>query len=90
MTKYEFGIRTMTLNNGKEILVPVICEVKRFMPKNWQRITKLYEKYLIQELDFNPELTMQDCKDHINGYKEVLRTKVENNIMKTELQLLED
>ena len=89
MPTFQFGIQKQTQNNGKEIFIPVAREYRRLFPMRWNRIIKLYNTYVLQELDFDPQLTHEQCVEHINGFKEVLRTKVENNILTTEVETIE-
>lgn len=87
--KYEFAILKQVLNNGKEIYTPVVRPVRKIVPAKWERIICLYGKYLIQDLDFTPNLSYADCESHILGYQEVLKHQVENEIKLTELHTLE-
>lgn len=67
--KYEFAIKRHVLKDETEILCPVVRVKRRFFKETWQRIVKIYDKYLIQELDWEPVLSLEDCKDHIDGYR---------------------
>lgn len=90
-TKYEFAIKRETLNSGKEILIPV-CRIKNkipFIENRWSRIVEIYGVYQLQELDFQPELTHDECKNHILGYQSVLSKQKENEVAEVEYDTLE-
>lgn len=36
----------------------------------WERITKIYGKYYIMEMESESTLTLQECKNHIDEYRE--------------------
>lgn len=89
---YEFAIKKDVLKSGKVIFTPV-CREKSRLPlifvNKWNRIVKIYEKYQIQDLDFNPDLTYKECEEHILGYQEVLRQMVQNDVLTVEFHTLE-
>jgi hypothetical protein len=87
--KVEFAIKKEVLNDGTEQLTPVFRRKRLFIQDNWERIACIYGKFTLMELDFVPSLTYEDCVGHIQGYKEVLRTKVANQVATEELHLLE-
>jgi hypothetical protein len=92
-TVYEFAIKKDVLNSGKTIFTPV-CRKKtiwgRLFPNSWERITNIYDEYLLMELDFIPELTYKDCEEHIAGYQKVLEESVENEVATVEFHNLEE
>jgi hypothetical protein len=86
MATYEFAIKKHTLNSGKVVLIPV-CRKKskiKLFPESWQRITMIYGKATVLDLNFDPELTYKDCEEHILAYKEVLSKQVEHHVAATE------
>ncbi len=92
--KYEFAIQKKKLNSGKEILIPV-CRRKSLskfilLSNQWCRIICIYGIYKLMELDFDPELTHEECQQHINGYKEYLSKSVENNVSTIEVDNIEE
>jgi len=92
MAKYEFTIKKDTLNSGKEILTPM-CRKKAtigIFTKPWERIVKLYDQYVLMELDFFPELSYADCEEHIKGYQKVLSSHVQNTVVQVEYHSLEE
>ena len=93
MVTYEFAIKKDILNSGKEILTPV-CRNKskfgRFFPNPWIRITIIYGHVVPMELDFNPDLSYEDCINHIKQYQQALQNKMENQIQTVEFHMLEE
>lgn len=92
-TKYEFAIKKNVLNSGKTIFTPV-CRKKsrlgRLFSNPWQRITMIYDKFILMELDFEPELTYGECDEHIQGYQQVLSESVGNKTATIEYHALEE
>lgn len=89
---FEFAIKKDVLNSGRAIHTPV-CRKKsrlRIFPNPWERITKIYDEYLLQELDFIPELSYKECEEHIAGYQAVLKEQIENEIANVEFHSLEE
>ena len=90
---YEFAIKKDVLNSGRTIYTPV-CRKKslwgRIFPNNWERITRIYDEYLLQELDFVPDLSYKECEEHIAGYQAVLKEAVENDVANVEFHTLEE
>lgn len=93
--KYEFAIKKDTLNNGSIIYTPV-CRRSGILNKftifssNWERIVKIYDHYCVMDLNFVPDLTYEECKDHIQGYQNHLQKLVENQIAEIEFHTLEE
>lgn len=87
---YEFAIKKDTLYNGDIVLTPVARKKARFIPNKWERITKEYDRYALRDLDWNPVLTYLECQDHIIGYKEELKKKIENTVKSVTYDTLED
>lgn len=82
--KYQFAVKKEVLNSGKELFTPCVRTVKkvffRNVYSNWDRVTKIYDRFTTLELDFYPELTFEECKDHLTEYKKVLQKNIENNL----------
>jgi hypothetical protein len=94
MATYEFAIQKNVLNSGKIIYTPV-CRVKslfgnKIFPRRWERITKIYDNYILLDLDFMPELTFCQCQEHISAYKQILRRKVEKYVDQVDYHELEE
>ncbi len=87
--KYEFAIKKDTLHSGKEIYTPVVRRKWGKISYGWQRIVCLYGKYTLLELDFEPELTYQQCEEHLKGYQSELLKKVEGTVREVEFHELE-
>ena len=93
---YEFAIQKKVLNNGKEILTPVVREKRKkwfifpLPEKQWDRIVCIYGKYLTLELIWEPELTFAQCQEHIDGYQAKLIGEKSNEVAMTEFQNLEE
>lgn len=93
--KYEFAIKKDTLNNGNVIYTPV-CRKKNILDKinifssPWERIVKIYDHYCIMDLNFVPNLSYEECKEHIQGYQNHLLKLVENQIAEIEFHTLEE
>lgn len=94
---FEFAIKKDVLNSGKVIHTPV-CRKKGWagifglflLSQSWQRITKIYDEYLLMELDFIPDLSYKECEEHIAGYQQVLKEQVENQVANVEFHTLEE
>lgn len=93
MAKYEFAIKKDVLNSGEIIYTPV-CRRKltlgRFFPSQWERITRIYDKYILMELHWNPFLTYEECEEHIRGYQEELSKQIQNQVQTVEFHVLEE
>lgn len=87
---YEFAIKKDILKSGKEIFTPVTRKKTKLFSSNWQRITELYGVYMLLELDFTPELTYEQCKEHILKYQEAQIKKKEGNVEVVEFHDLEE
>jgi hypothetical protein len=95
---YEFAIKKHVLNSGKVIFTPV-CRKKSFwsffFSENWERITKIYGRYFLLDLDFDlnpdasPNLSYQDCEEHIQGFQIALQKATENVVKNVEYHTLE-
>jgi hypothetical protein len=94
MAKYEFAIKKDTLNSGKVVYTPV-CRMKalfgnKFFPRKWERITRIYNDYILMDLDFIPDLSYQECEEHIHAYQNKLLKQRENDIAEVEFHTLEE
>lgn len=87
---HEFAIKKETLANGTVVLTPVTRRKTKLLPKSWERITKIEDKYCLQDLDWNPNLTYDECNQRIDGYKEFLRKKVENTVKSVTFDTMEE
>lgn len=90
--KYEFAIKKNLLNSGEYLLTPVFrIKSTRFSPfKNkWERIVKIYDDFILMDLDTPPILTQQECEDHIMGYKNKLEIDSKNKVKTEEIQIVE-
>lgn len=67
--KYQFAIKHDVLKSGKEILTPVVRYKNRFFKGMWYRIVKVYDRYVMMDIDFIPNLTREECQEHIEGFK---------------------
>lgn len=85
--QYEYAIKKEILNNGRANHIPVVRQKRRIFPNNWERIVCIYGKYMLMDLDFSPSLTLEECREHIKGYRDVLFKKIENDV--TEEVLIE-
>src|SRR5688572_10488739 len=93
MAKYEFAIKKDVLNSGKVIHTPV-CRKKsrlgKWNPNPWVRIVKIYDEYVLMDLHFIPDLSYEECKEHISGYQGKLLKSVENQVAEVEFHALEE
>ena|SRR5688572_20999311 len=95
MAEYEFAIKKDVLNSGKTIHTPV-CRKKsklgrlNIFPNPWERIVKLYDKYVLIELDWTPSLTYQECEEHIHGFQLSLTESINNQLHSVEFHALQD
>lgn len=90
--KYEFAIKKDTLKSGKVILTPV-CRVKSRIPwlqNPWIRIIDKYGRYFLEDLNFDPELSHEECQRHIQGFQNELAKAKEHQISHIELDILEE
>lgn len=87
---YEFAVKKEILNNGRELFTPVVRKKKRWVSENWSRITCIYGKYSLVGIDWEPELTYDECVEHIEGYKEALKQQIAHNIQTVEFHNLEE
>ena len=85
----EFAIKKETLINGTIVLTPVTRRKVYFSTK-WERIVKIEDRFCLQDLDWNPLLTYEECNERIDGYKEVLRRKIENTVKSVTYDTLEE
>lgn len=92
--KYEFAIRKQELGSGKIIYTPVCRKkpISRFLLINppWERITQIYDKYILMDLHFDPDLSYEDCKTHIQGFQNQLSKGKENEVVYVEFDTLEE
>lgn len=70
---FEFAIRKEILKSGKVRYTPVVRRKRRFFQESWNRIVNLYGKYVLLELDFDPELTHEQCAEHLINYQRQLK-----------------
>ena len=95
MAKYEFAIKKDMLYSGKAIYTPVCRKESTFfgVPTTWNnpwnRITKIYNVYTLLELDFVPELSYEECEEHIKAYQDFLIKQDSHEVMSIELHALE-
>jgi hypothetical protein len=93
MSKYEFAIKQNTLKSGKVVNIP-LCRRKanrlQIFNNPWERIVRIYDEYLLQDLDFNPDLTLSECEDHIRAYKEKLNNLSEDDIIEEKIHEIEE
>lgn len=82
MATVEFAIQKKTLNSGETVHIPV-CRRKALIPLlsvPWERITKVYDQYILLDIDFEPNLSLEECEEHIRCYKQKLLGLVENEV----------
>jgi hypothetical protein len=94
MASYEFAIKRDTLNSGKIIYTPVCRRRaniwKRFNHYPWERITKIYNEYILLDLTFVPDLSYEECEQHIRAYQKKLENSVAHHVASEEFHLLEE
>ena len=89
---YEFAIKKEVLNSGKTVYIPV-CRIKSkftIFSNPWERITKIYKEFVVMDLHFIPDLTVEECKEHIAGYQAALNNAILDTVAKVEFEELED
>lgn len=93
MVSYEFAIKKDILNSGKVIYTPVCRKKsniwKRFNQYPWERICKIYNEYILLDLQFTPDLTYEECEQHIQAYQDKLKQSVAHHVAVEELHVLE-
>jgi hypothetical protein len=89
---YEFAIKKEILNSGKEIFSPIVRKkTKKWLySNNWERISCIYGKYTLIPLDWDPELSYEQCLEHIKGYQEKLKQDISREIQTVEFHNLEE
>ncbi len=90
MARYEFAIKKDSLNSGIIIYTPVCRKKAKLIPYPWERITKIYDNYILMDLNFVPDLTYEECEEHIHGYQQKLLKLRENDITEVEFHTLEE
>lgn len=91
--KHEFAVKKNTLHSGRVIFTPVYRTASRMntiMRTPWTRIIKIYDRFQLQDVDFEPNLTFDECEQHIAGYKAELEKLVEQKVTVTEFLKLEE
>lgn len=83
--EYEFAIKREVLASDEVLYTPVTRIKSKFKisSNKWERITKIYNKYYVMELEINPKLSLADCEDHIKGFQEQLKEINDNSIVTT-------
>lgn len=92
---YEFAIKKDILNSGKELFTPVVRQKQKkwwgkIYDNPWERIVCYMGVYFTLELPWFPELTYEQCLEHIKGYQEKLKQDVANDIQTVEFHNLEE
>lgn len=94
MKVYEFATKIDTLHSGEKVFTPVVRTKQNrwipFLAPEWNRITCIYGVYSLQNIDFTPSLTLEQCKEHIEGYKKVLEIQNASKIKDIEFHELEE
>lgn len=75
----QYAIKKDVLEDGTVILAPVTRN-KGYLSTRWERICKLEDRYCLQELDWNPNLTEEECNERIEGYRKYLKDLVANTV----------
>ena len=88
MKKYEFAIKKDTLKNGDIIYTPVVR--KKGWSQPWNRITRVENSLMLQDIDWDAGLTFQECERRIEEYKEMLAERDGRYIQTTEFHKLEE
>lgn len=92
--KHEFAIKKQVLNSGRVVHTPVYRANSfgrlRILQTPWTRITRQYDKFKLMDLDFDPDLTFEECEEHIEGFKEQLIKNKENQVKFVEYLKLEN
>lgn len=70
--EYEFVIQRKLLSDDSEIYTPLVRKKNRLFKNKWDRIVFKYDRYLLEDLDWDPVLTKEQCQEHILGYQAVL------------------
>lgn len=80
MAAYEYAIEKKVLNNGKEMYTPLVRRKSKFLPIPWERICCIYGVYMTMNLDFHPELTQEECVEHIKAYQQRVENSMATNV----------
>ena len=65
---YEYSIKCEVLNSGEKVFTPLVRPKSKFLGPNWTRIIKVYDRYVDMDIEHEPHLTEEECKQHIDGF----------------------
>lgn len=86
----EFAIKKDILKSGAVIYTPVVRHKRLIFPEQWGRITLIYGRYVVLDLNFEPELSHEQCGEHIINYQNQLRKEQEHLVEQVEFDVLEE
>ena len=79
---HQYAIKKDVLHDSTQVLTPV-TRIKGLFTTRWERICKVEGRYCLQELDWSPILTEDECNERIEGYKRLLKDLVANSVKST-------
>ena len=83
--KPVFAIKKETLFNGTVRMYPV---VRQSLFTDWTPIVKVYGEYFAMFIETDHAFTEEECREHIEGYKQQLFQEYANKVDKTNFQLV--
>ena len=83
--KHEFAIRQESLFNGEKNSIPLVRIKSIFSRGAWSRITSVEGRLIPQDIDWEVQLTFDQCKERIDNYKKQLLADNAKRIQKTEI-----
>lgn len=89
---YQFAIKVIELKNGDTTFIPVVRRKGGLIRPHgyWQRIVKVYDRYELIDIDFTPQLTNNECIEHLYGYKQQFLNNEANQINKVSINVVGD
>lgn len=93
MVKFKYAIKKIKKKNGDLVLIPMAKHVTKIISLGeWHRIIKLYDTYeaTTSYLDTDFKLSLQDCIDHIDGFKKVQEQLFGDQTETIEIVLVDD
>lgn len=90
----EFSIKVERLNSGKVIYTPIVRNTYTIfnypIRGDWERITAVEGRYMLINIDFNPNLTPEECQSRIDGYKKQLEREKQHQVKEVEFKQIAD
>jgi hypothetical protein len=83
--KHEFAIKQEILFNGEKNSIPLVRVKSTFTHSAWARITEVEGRLIPQDIDWQVNLSFDQCKQRIDDYKKQLLADNAKRVQKTEI-----